>query len=79
MREFITLLGGASAAWPLNGRAQQPEGIRRIALFPLGTGSDLEAQAYVRALRQSLEQLGWIDGQNIRIDIRWESGETGRM
>jgi putative tryptophan/tyrosine transport system substrate-binding protein len=75
----ITLLGGAFALWPLKGRAQQPERIRRIALFPLGTERDLEAQAYVRALRQSLEQLGWIDGQNIRIDIRWESGETGRM
>jgi putative ABC transport system substrate-binding protein len=67
-REFITLLG-AAAAWPLAARAQQPDRIRRIALFPLSAQSDPEAQAYVRALRQSLERLGWIDGQNIRIDI----------
>jgi putative tryptophan/tyrosine transport system substrate-binding protein len=78
-REFIALLGGAAIAWPLVTRAQQPERIRRIALFPLGAERDPEAQAYVRALRQSLEKLGWIDGQNISIDIRWASGETGRM
>jgi len=78
-REFIIALGAAAAAWPLVVRAQQPERIRRVALFPLGAERDAEAQAYVRALRQSLEKLGWIDGQNIRIDIRWESGETSRM
>ena len=78
-REFIIALGAAAIAWPLAVRAQPPERIRRIALFPLGAERDAEAQAYVRALRQSLEKLGWIDGQNIRIDIRWESGETGRM
>ena len=78
-REFIIALGAAAAAWPLVVRAQPPERIRRVALFPLGAERDAEAQAYVRALRQSLEKLGWIDGQNIRIDIRWESGETGRM
>jgi putative ABC transport system substrate-binding protein len=77
-REIITLFGG-TLAWPLAARAQQPERIRRIALFPLGAERDSEAQAYVHALRQSLEKLGWIDRQNIRIDIRWESGETGRM
>ena len=78
-REFIIALGAAAAAWPLVVRAQQPERIRRVALFPLGAERDAEAQAYVRALRQSLEKLGWIDGQNVRIDIRWESGETSRM
>ena len=75
-REFMTLL--AAATWSLAARAQQSERIRRIALFPLGAESDAEAQAYVRALRQSLERLGWIDGQNIRIDIRWQSGDAGR-
>jgi putative ABC transport system substrate-binding protein len=76
-REFMTLL--AAATWSLAARAQQSERIRRIALFPLGAESDAEAQAYVRALRQALEKLGWIDGQNVRIDIRWENGETARM
>ncbi len=78
-REFVTLLGGAAATWPLAVRAQQPERIRRIVLFLLGAERDPEAQADVRALRQSLGKLGWVDGQNIRIDIRWASGETGRM
>jgi putative ABC transport system substrate-binding protein len=78
-RQFITLLGGAAAAWPFAARAQQPDRIRRLALFPLSAQSDPEAQAYVRALRQSLERLGWIDGQNIRIDIHWQSGDAGRM
>src|SRR6266404_2019461 len=76
-REFMTLL--AAATWSLAARAQQSERIRRIALFPLGAESDAEAQAYVRALRQALEKLGWIDGRNVRIDIRWENGETARM
>jgi len=77
-RDFITGLGGA-AAWPALARAQLGQGVRRIALFPLGAESDPEAQAYVRALRQGLEKLGWIDEQNIRIDIRWATGEVDRM
>src|SRR5262245_39438866 len=77
-REFTTLLGGA-ATWPLAARAQQPERMRRVAVFPLGAEGDPEAQAYVRALRHGLEKLGWIDGQNIRIDSRWASGGAGRM
>jgi putative tryptophan/tyrosine transport system substrate-binding protein len=78
-REFIALLGGAAVAWPLAARAEQSQGVRRIALFPLGAEGDPEAHTYVRALRETLERLGWIDGQNIRIDIRWESGDAGRV
>jgi len=79
-RQFITLLGGGAAmAWPLAARAEQSQGVRRIALFPLGAEGDPEAHTYVRALRETLERLGWIDGQNIRIDIRWESGDAGRV
>src|SRR5208337_3392106 len=78
-REFIRLLGSAAATWPIAGRAQQTERMRRISMFPLGAESDPEAQAYVRAMRQALDKLGWIDGQNIRIDIRWESGDAGRV
>jgi putative ABC transport system substrate-binding protein len=77
-REFIGLVGGA-AAWPLAARAQQPERVRRIVVFPLGAESDPEAQAYVSALRQGLEKLGWINGQNIRVDHRWITGDVGRM
>jgi putative ABC transport system substrate-binding protein len=74
-RQFITLLGGAAAAWPLAARAQQPDRVRRIGVFAFGAESDPAAQAYVRALRQGLEQLGWIEGRNIRVDYRWASGD----
>jgi putative ABC transport system substrate-binding protein len=78
-REFILLLSGA-AGWPLAARAQQGgERVRRIALFPLGAEGDREAHNYVRVLRESLEKLGWNDGQNIQIDVRWESGDPARM
>ena len=74
-REFITLLGGATATWPLAARAQQGERVRRIGVFAFGAESDPAAQAYVRALRQGLEQLGWIEGRNTRVDYRWASGD----
>jgi len=77
-RKFIFLLSGA-AVWPLAAGAQQGERVRRIALFPTGAEGDREAQNYVRALRQGLEKLGWSDGRNIQIDVRWESGDPARM
>ena len=69
-REFITLLGGAAAALPLAARAQQRERIRRIGVFMPGA-ADPEGMASVTAFVQSMAQLGWIDGQNMRIDYRW--------
>ena len=78
-REFITLLGGAAAAWPFAARAQQPDQVRRIGVFTSGAESDPSAQAYVRALRQGLEKLGWIEGRNIRADYRWASGDVNRL
>jgi ABC-type uncharacterized transport system substrate-binding protein len=81
-REFIALLAGAAAPsllWPRAARAQQAARPRRIAVFPLAAEGDPEAQAYLAALRQTLAKLGWIEGQNVQIDIRWASGETGRM
>ena len=74
-REFITLLGGAAAAWPFGARAQQSDRVRRIGVFAFGAESDPAAQSYVRALRQGLEQLGWIEGRNIHVDYRWASGD----
>jgi putative tryptophan/tyrosine transport system substrate-binding protein len=69
-REFITLLGGATS-WPLAARAQQPERMRRIGvLFDLAE-NDPEGQARIAAFLQGLAQLGWTDGRNVRIDIRW--------
>ena len=70
-REFITLLGGAAAAWPLAARAQQPERMRRIGVLLPAAADDPECQARIAAFLQGLQQLGWTDGRNVRIDIRW--------
>ena len=74
-REFITLLGGA-VAWPLAARAQQSERMRRIAVLMPGTADDAEYQARMVAFLQGLQQLGWSDGRNVRIDIRWAAGDA---
>jgi len=70
-RNFITLLGGAAAAWPLAARAQQPEQPRRIGVLISGTADDPELQARVAVFRQTLEQFGWLEGRNIQIDVRF--------
>ena len=57
-REFVTLLGGAAVAWPLAARAQQAEGMRRLAIIML-TADDADGQACITALREGLEKLGW--------------------
>jgi putative ABC transport system substrate-binding protein len=78
-RDFITLLGGAAAAWPLAARAQQPERMRRIGVLMSLAANDAQGQARLAAFLQGLQQLGWIDGRNVRIDTRWGAGdaETG--
>src|SRR5262249_25233746 len=75
-REFITLLGGAAAAWPLAARAQQPDRMRRIGIIPPGTEGDTEAQTRLAAFRQAMEQLGWKESHNIRFEYRWTSGDA---
>jgi putative ABC transport system substrate-binding protein len=70
-RQFITLLGGAAAAWPLAAHAQQPGGMRRIGVLMASAADDLESQARVAAFVQGLAQLGWSNGRNVRIDTRW--------
>ena len=77
-REFITLLGGAAAAWPLAARAQQTERIRRIGVLMPFAENDLDAQASITAFRQALQMLGWTDGR-VRIDYRWGGGEPERI
>ncbi len=69
-REFISLLGGV-AAWPLNARAQQADGVRRIGVLMGYAESDREGQAFVAAFREGLQKLGWTEGRNIRIETRW--------
>ena len=70
-REFIALFGGTVAAWPLSARAEQPERVRRIGVLMGYAESDPDAQANVAAFREGLQQLGWAEGRNIRIDRRW--------
>jgi len=70
-REFITLLGGAAATWPLAVRAQQGERVRRIGVLAYWPADDAEGRARLAALMQTLQQLGWIDGGNLRIETRW--------
>jgi putative tryptophan/tyrosine transport system substrate-binding protein len=73
-REFITLLGGA-AAWPLAAGAQSgPQ--RRVGVLMNGAATDAEAQSYMAAFVQGLRQLGWVEGQNLRLDIRWNAGDA---
>jgi putative tryptophan/tyrosine transport system substrate-binding protein len=78
-REFMTLLGGTTAAWPLAARAQQPERVRRIGVLMGFAENDPEGQASVAAFREGLQKLGWTDGRNIRIDTRWAALDVESM
>ena len=75
-REFITLLGGAAAAWPLAARAQQPERMRRIGMLMSQAANDTEGQARVASFLQGLQELGWSIGGNARIDTRSSAGNA---
>jgi putative tryptophan/tyrosine transport system substrate-binding protein len=75
-REFITLIGGAAATWPVAARAQQAERTRRIGVLMGIAESDPQARIRVSMLRDGLQKLGWIDGRNVRIDLRWCAGDT---
>jgi len=75
-REFITLLGGAAAAWPLVARAQQGERMRRIGVLMSLAADDPESSARLTAFVHALQQLGWSDGRNVLIDIRWGAGNA---
>jgi putative ABC transport system substrate-binding protein len=77
-REFIALLGGAAAAWPLAARAQQPERMRRIGVFMSLAAGDPEGHARLMAFVQGLRELGWTDGGKVRIDTRWSAGDMER-
>ena len=78
-REFISILGGAAAAWPLAVRAQQPERMRRVGVLMNTVADDAEGQARLIAFGQGLAELGWTDGRNVRIDIRWGAGDAERF
>src|SRR5215468_6909658 len=76
-REFITLVGGVAATWPLAARAQQGERVRRIGALMILAADDTESSARVAALTQALQQLGWTAGRNVQIEYRWgaDSGD----
>ena len=78
-RAFITLLGGAAAAWPLAARAQQAERMRRIGVLLNSAPDDPAAQSRLTAFLQGLQQLGWTHGRNVRIDIRWGADDAERV
>ena len=75
-RQFITLIGGAAAAWPLTARAQQSDRMRHIGVLMNLTESEAAAQGSVAAFRQRLHELGWAEGRNARIETRWAAGDA---
>jgi putative ABC transport system substrate-binding protein len=78
-REFITLLGGAAAAWPVAARAQQPERTRRVGVLHGSSASLPEMQVNIATFTQSLATLGWKEGVNLQLEYRWGDGDTERM
>lgn len=77
-RDFITIIGGAAASWPLAGRAQQLDR-RRIGILMGWAESDREAQSWLAAFREELRKLGWTEGRNIEMEIRWAAGDVESM
>jgi putative ABC transport system substrate-binding protein len=78
-REFITLLGGAAATWPLAARGQQGERVRRIGVLINMAADDPEGHARITAFAQGLQEAGWTTGRNVRIDYRWGGGGADAM
>jgi len=78
-REFISLLGGAAAAWPLAARGQQPERMRRIGVLMSAVEGDPTGLEFVTAFAQGLAELGWTVGRNVRIEYRWGAGDLDRF
>src|SRR6516162_1613216 len=77
-REFITLLGGAAAAWPLAARAQQGDRVRRIGVLMPGDENDPLTKPRVSAFTQALAAAGWTVGRNVRMEVRWDGGDINR-
>jgi putative ABC transport system substrate-binding protein len=76
-RKFITLLGGAVAAWPLAARAQQQP--KRLGVLMNGVATDAEPQSRLTTFVQGMRKLGWMDGQTLRTEVRWGAGDVNRI
>jgi putative tryptophan/tyrosine transport system substrate-binding protein len=76
-REFIAGLGGATLVWPLAARGQQGDRIRRIGVLMNAAATEMQDQSYVATFIQELRRLGWIEGQNLRVDVRWNASDAG--
>jgi putative ABC transport system substrate-binding protein len=77
-REFIALLGGAAAAWPVVARAQQSDRVRRIGVRMSTAPDDPEGKTRLAAFLQAMQQLGWTEDRNMRVDVRWGTSEADR-
>ena len=78
-REFVAALGGAAAAWPLAARAQQGDRVRRIGVLIGSDQNDPDARRRLSAFTQALAGLGWTDGRNVRMDLRWGGDDINRI
>jgi putative tryptophan/tyrosine transport system substrate-binding protein len=78
-REFITLLGGAAAAWPLAGHTQELDRLRRVGVLMSNAASDPLGLSRVAIFRQELQELGWKEGRNLKIEVRWSGGDASRI
>jgi len=78
-RDFITLLGSAATAWPVAARAQQGDRVRRIGVLMSLDENDPEGKRRYSAFTQALAELGWTDGRNVRLELRWGGGDINRI
>ena len=78
-RDFITLVGGAVGSWPLAARAQQPDRMRHIGILIGSVESDRDTQSWLAGFREELRNLGWTEGRNIEMEIRWGGGDAELM
>jgi ABC-type uncharacterized transport system substrate-binding protein len=78
-RDFITVLGGAATVWPFAARGQQSERVRRVGVLMAVAKSDADVRKGITIFQQRLQELGWTDGQNVRIDYRWGDADPDRI